>query len=66
MGNLLPTKEQLEAKRAEYIRARDQLDGAIMAIGEIIAMCYPEDALTLDELKEMTGAQSVEVVENAG
>lgn len=61
------TTEVLEAKRLEYQNKLQMyrntviaLEGAIEAIDDLLK----GDALTMDELKETLGAESIEVIEN--
>lgn len=56
MGEI--TREMLHTRRAECAKARDQFDGAIMLIDEMLALLEPEP-LTLDQLKEQVGAVEI-------
>lgn len=56
-------KNVLLSKREEYAVAILHLEGAIQAIDDLIQSFEPP-ALSLDDVKEMTGSKSVEVVKN--
>lgn len=65
-------REMLENKRSLLLDSYNQVLGAIQVINELIdeldksaqSSDNDPDALTMDELKQAIGAQSVEVVKN--
>ena len=57
------TKDVLLSMREQYVTSILQLQGAVQSIDELLKMFEPQ-ALTLDDIKTMTGSKSVEVQEN--
>lgn len=56
------TRQYIDEKRRVIQSQIDNLYGALEMLKVIEEDCIPKDALTLDDLKGMTGADSVEVV----
>ncbi len=56
------TRQYIEEKRRVIQSQIDNLYGALEMLRVIEEDCFPKDALTLDDLKEMTGADSVDVM----
>ena len=59
-------RETLINKRAQLLESYNQILGAIQVVNDLIAeLDNPQkDALTMDELKDTLGVESVEVIEN--
>jgi hypothetical protein len=58
------TREELERRKADYEAQIIALQGAIAAIDDLIKFLEGNDALTMDDLKSITGAQKVEFTKN--
>ena len=59
------TKDVLLSMREQYVTSILQLQGAVQSIDELLKLFEPQ-ALTLDDIKTMTGSKSVEVLKNEG
>ena len=59
-------KDMLLKKQAQLLDSYNQILGAIKVVNDLIAeLDNPQkDALTMDELKDTLGVESVEVIEN--
>ena len=59
-------RETLINKRAQLLESYNQILGAIQVVNDLIAELEnpQKDGLTMDELKDALGVQSVEVIEN--
>ena len=59
-------KDMLLKKQAQLLDSYNQILGAIQVVNDLLAeLDNPQkDALTMDELKDTLGVESVEVIEN--